>query len=457
MNAPSRICLALAAFGTALSPVALSAQAAQPEPSAQNNQGPQTAQNPLGIPTDVAMFGKTDPNVRTATAVVNGYVITGTDIDQRVALVTAASDAPVPEAEMQRLRMQVLRNLIDETLQIQEAASQEIVPTPAEINQTYARVASQNFGQDMAAMSAYLTSIGSSEAALKRQIEGELAWQRLLRRDIAPFINVSEEEVTELANRLEAARGTDEYRVAEIYLSTTPETEAAVRENAARIIEQLRQGGSFAAYARQFSEASTAAVGGDLDFVRLAQLPSELSTAVSQMQPGQLVGPIAIPGGLSIVYLLDKRQILTADPRDALLSLKQISITFAPDVNEATAAARVEEFTGAINSMRGCGDAERVAATIGASVVTNDQIRARSLPETLQQPLLALQVGQTTPPFGSVADGVRVLMLCGRDDPEATTGVDVEQIMDRLAEERIGKRAQRYLRDLRNDAYIVYN
>jgi peptidyl-prolyl cis-trans isomerase SurA len=46
------------------------------------------------------------------------------------------------------------------------------------------------------------------------------------------------------------------------------------------------------------------------------------------MAPGQLAGPIEIPGGFSILYLIDKRQVLTADPRDAVLSLKQISIAF---------------------------------------------------------------------------------------------------------------------------------
>ena len=41
-----------------------------------------------------------------------------------------------------------------------------------------------------------------------------------------------------------------------------------------RIVDQVRQGASFLAYARQFSEASTAAVGGDLGWMRPEQLPA---------------------------------------------------------------------------------------------------------------------------------------------------------------------------------------
>ncbi len=404
------------------------------------------------------MLGETDPNRRVATALVNGFVITETDVNHRVALLLAANQRPVSDEEMTRIRMQVLRNLIDETLQIQAAEAQELELSDAEVQQTYSRVAAQNFEQNPQAMDEYLRSIGSSPETLKRQIKGEMAWNSLLRRNVSPFINVSAEEVNELIERLEASRGTEEYRLGEIYLSATPETQAAVEANANKIVEQLRQGGSFVAYARQFSEASTAAVGGDLGWIQLAQLKNaELEAVAREMNPGQLVGPIRIPGGFSILYLIDKRQVLMADPRDAVLSLKQIQITFDPGTSEAVAQQRVARFTEGVQAIRGCGDAENAAAALGATVVTNDQIRVRSLPDQLQNIILQLQVGQSTPPFGSFEEGVRVLLLCGRDDPQVADGPDFDQLMGQLENERVEKRAQRYLRDLRNDAYIEYN
>lgn len=411
----------------------------------------------LDLPATINMLGSGDPNVRTATAVVNGSVITGTDVDHRLALTIDAAQSEVPGAEVQRLRGQILRNLIDETLKIQAAATEEMAVTAPEVEQRYAELARERFQQDQSGLDQFLLSIGSSPASLKRQIQGEIAWSRLLRRNISPFVNVSEEEVREMMARLEASRGTEEYRLGEIYLSSTPETEEAVLENIARIMEQLRGGGSFVAYARQFSEASTAVVGGDLGFVRLSTLPSEIATVAREMQPGQLVGPVAIPGGYSILYLIDKKQVLTADPRDAVLSLKQISISFPSDVSEPEAARMVEEFNLAMQSIRGCGDASRAAGQVGATIVDNNEIQARQLPEQLQATILGLQVGQTTPPFGSITDGVRVLQLCGRDDPQGDTGPGFEELLNQLESERINKRAQRYLRDLRNDAYIEYN
>src|SRR3546814_4524429 len=65
-------------------------------------------------------------------AIINGEIITGTVVDQRLALIITANGGKVEEQEKERLRLQVLRNLIDETLQIQEAKANDIVVDRAE-------------------------------------------------------------------------------------------------------------------------------------------------------------------------------------------------------------------------------------------------------------------------------------------------------------------------------------
>lgn len=409
----------------------------------------------LNLPANITPIGKVTPQLRKATAIVNGDVITGTDVDQRLALVVLANGGRVSNEEKERLRVQVLRNLIDESLQIQQAKSNEITVPKAEIDQSFNRVAA-NFKRSPAAFAQYLRENGSSERTMKRQIEGEMAWSRLLRRKVEPFINVSDEEVKQIADRLTASKGTTEYRVGEIYLSATPENAQDVFTNSQQIIDQIRKGGSFQAYARQFSEASTAAVGGDLGWVRPAQLPDSLAQAVQSLSVGQIAGPVTVPGGFSILYLTDSRQVLVANPRDAVLNLRQLTINFDAKENDAQVRARAEAFGKAAQEMQGCGGAEALARQFNAEVVDNDQIRVRDLPAGLQDILLNLQVGQVTPPFGSRADGVRVLALCGRDDPQVADGPSPDAIENQLRDERVNRRAQIYLRDLRRDAIIDY-
>jgi peptidyl-prolyl cis-trans isomerase SurA len=420
-------------------------------------QGTRQAPPPEGgltIPDEVQFLGRADPNVRKATAIVNGDVITESDIDHRLALIVASQNVQIPPEELQRIRQQVLRNLIDESLQIQAAQQLEIEVSQRDVDGAYTRVAErsqhtrQNFG-------AYLRTIGSSERSIRRQIHAELAWQRYMNQRIAPFVNVGEDEVRAILDRMNASRGTREFRVSEIFLSATPENAAEAQANALRILQQLRAGASFPAYARQFSEASTAAVGGDLGWVRAEQLPDPLSRAVLEMPVGSISPPIAVPGGFSIIALADARSILMPDPRDAVLSLIQMSIGFPTGTPEAQARPAIERLVQTTQTMGGCGGAQAAATRIGAEMVTNDQVRVRELPLPLQEMLLSLSIGQATRPFGSTDTRVSVLVLCGRDDPQPTLPT-FEALQQQIEDERVNRRAQRLMRDLRRDAVIEY-
>lgn len=411
----------------------------------------------LNIPGNVQIYGDAKANVYRPSATVNGEIITATDIAQRLALIRIANNnVELPPEEEQRLRSQVFSNLIDEKLQIQEARAAEIAIDENLINEQFARLALR-FKQTPDQFTTYLASKGSSAAAVKQQIRGEFAWDRLLSRNIQSTTNVSTEEVESVVQRMNDAKGQDEFHLGEIYLSATPENAAAVAENAKKIIQALQGGGSFAAYARQFSEASTAVVGGDLGWVKAGQLPASMSEAAAQMQPGQMVGPVEVPGGISIMLMIDRRQVLTADPRDAVLSLKQLSLEFPAGTTPAKASELASQFAEATRGIAGCGGADAVAQKLGASVVSRDNIAMRALPAPLQSTLVNLQIGQTTQPFGAANEGISVLVLCGRDMPNSATAPNLQEIENRLLEEKVNKRAQRYLRDLRRDAVIEYS
>src|SRR5687767_4527887 len=92
-------------------------------PSAEAAPAETSSADAFNIPDNISILGPSDPNVRKATAMVNGTIITGTDVDHRVALILDANEAEPSPEELQRLRLQVFRNLIDETLQIQEATA----------------------------------------------------------------------------------------------------------------------------------------------------------------------------------------------------------------------------------------------------------------------------------------------------------------------------------------------
>ena len=408
----------------------------------------------LNLPQNPQLFGTTLPSVVKATAIVNGEVITQTDIDQRLALLAISNDGAIPADEIDRLRQQVLRNLIDETLQIQAAKAEEIEIQEADIDKTVERVAG-NVKQTPAQMADYLKARGSSSRSIRRQILGEIAWRRLQSKKIESGISVGDEEVQAVIDKLNASKGAEEFRVGEIFISANSANEEQASANAQKVFAALQQGGSFVGYARQFSEASTAAVGGDLGWVRPEQLPDQLANAVRQMKPGQVSPPIKVPGGYSIIAVQDIRKILTADPRSAILTLKQVSVTFPKGTSREQAEPVVGRFAAATQSIGGCGGAEKIATEFNGEVVSSDQVKMRDLPTALQEMMLEMQVGQATRPFGSIDEGVRVLVLCGRDEVDPTAP-SFDQVYAQLNEERINLRSRRYLRDLRRDAVIDF-
>nr|WP_137677882.1 peptidylprolyl isomerase [Parerythrobacter lutipelagi] len=453
----------LAAATLAATPAMAAAQAAQSQAEQAQAAQAQAAQEnlrvgPYGIPVATVGAKLNDPNNRAPVVVVNGAVITGTDLAHRVALLVATSGGELPENELQLVRLRVLGNLMDETLQMQAATAQELPVDNAQVEARYAEVAQRNFGSTADAidqMNAQVIAFGSSPASLKRQIRGELAWQRLLGRNVVPFINVSQEEAQERWEQLQASRGAAEYRIGEIFLGYTPETREAVLQNAQTIFERLRQGGNFQAYARQFSEMSTAVQGGDLDFVQLNRLPPEIGTEVNTMQVGEL-RLIENSGGFSIIVLADRRQVLQADPRDTMLNLTQVSLQVPAGISQADFNARMQAMQTGFQNAGSCAAASGIAQQLGAEIIEGRALQARDIPQPLQGVLLGMQVGQATEAFGTPEEGIRVLMLCGKQAPQSEAGKTVGQIQQEIENERIEKRANAFLRDLRNDADIRF-
>jgi peptidyl-prolyl cis-trans isomerase SurA len=445
----TRLWLGAAALAIATATSAVAQQSNQPEAAAAAD-----TTTALRLPQNPQLFGAAMPSVVKATAIVNGSVITQTDIDQRLALLAIANGGQIPAGEIDRLRQQVLRNLIDETLQIQEAGREKITIKPADIDKTVIRVAA-NVKQTPDQLASFLEARGSSIKSLRRQIEGEIAAQRLQRAKIESNVSVGDDEVKAVIDRLNASKGTEEYHVSEIWLSATPDTQAQVIAQAEQILEQLKAGASFAGYARQYGQSSAAAVGGDLGWMRPELLPTPIADVLRQMGPGMISRPIPNSGGVSIIAVQDTRKILTADPRDAVLSLKQVQISFPKGTSREQAEPVVARFAVAARIVGGCGGADKIATDFHGELVQQDQVKMRDLPVALQQLMLPMQVGQATQPFGSLDEGVRVLVICGRDEVDPSEP-SADQISNQIAEERINLRWRRYLSDLRRDAVIEF-
>src|SRR4030095_6416645 len=118
---------------------------------------------------------------------------------------------------------------------------------------------------------------------------------------------------------------------------------------------------------------------------------------------------IKVPGVYSIIAVQDVRKILTADPRNSLLTLKQVTVTFPKGTTRQQAEPTVARFAQGAATIGGCGGADKIASEFNGEVIESDNVKTRDLPPALQEMMLNMQVGQATRPFGSIEARVSTL------------------------------------------------
>src|SRR5216684_608684 len=227
------------------------------------------------------------PEMRIA-AVVNDEVISMFDLVSRMRMVMVSSNiADTPEMR-QRIAVQVLHSLIDEKLELQEAKKQNVTATDSEVNNGLEQIEKQN-SMKSGQLNEYMSARGIDRGALVDQLTAGIVWAKLVRRQAAQTADISDEEIDEAVKRAKEHASEPQSRVAEIFLAVdNPAQEGEVRALAERLTQQMRQGARFSAIAQQFSQSATAAVGGDIGWLRPDQLPPELGKAVSALRPGEL-------------------------------------------------------------------------------------------------------------------------------------------------------------------------
>ncbi len=267
-------------------------------------------------------------NTLRAAAVVNDEVISMLDLAMRTRLAILASGLSDSPEVRSRLQRQVLRSLIDERLQLQEAARLEITVDESQTEGAVAMLAQQN----NMSREQFFTVLQNNDIlpkALIDQVQSELIWRSVVQRRLRPSVNIGDEEVDEVIARMRSSQGRMQLRVSEILLGVDSVLQDDdVQRAAERLVEQLRRGANFEALARQFSQSATASVGGDLGWIEEGQLPDELGAALGRMRPGDLAGPIRTFGGFYILLLRDQRRVSLGD---ATVNLKQLLFALPVD------------------------------------------------------------------------------------------------------------------------------
>ena len=386
---------------------------------------------------------------------VNDTPISSFDIDQRLRLVIAIAGGIKTQEEFIKVREQVVRAMIDERLQLDEAATVDLIISEAQLQNYFERRA-QGVGQSAEQFEEALKGIGSSKQSMQRQMEAEIAWSQLVDGRLGPFVSVSDEEVESRIKKIHENRGKFEYRIAEITLDVgSSDQELSVKSNADQLAERIKGGASFTEIAQQLSTSPTAAVGGDLGWSTIDDLSGHYAEAANTVDVGSISEPIRTAGGYTILAMRDKRRILVADPLDTQVQLQQI---FLPTIRAADAALnkKFRDEVGNLNRAAfNCGNIAAVATNAGAEAQTDLGIlRLRDLTGVIRDVVAGLDENSASG-IQEMEDGLRVLVVCQRQEAEIREP-DFDAIFNQIEQQRLSMMGRRYLRDLRRDAIIDY-
>lgn len=386
-------------------------------------------------------------------AIVNDDIISVFDLNTRMQMVIVSSNLKDSRKVRERLAPQVLRGLIDERIRLQEAKRRNVTASKSNMRRALVSIAKQNKVTPKN-LKKYFKEQGIPLDTLLSQVRSQIAWSKLVNRRLRPRISISEEEISEVLQRIKSREGQTEYRIAEIFLGLNSlEQEAELRRGARRLVEQLRAGALFSSVARQFSQSTSAASGGDLGWSHETEMESDLKPVVAKMKPGEISDPLYSISGFRIIKLIGTRQVAAGDAGDAKLTLRQIFLPLAPKSSNEAIDERMQHARTLAATVSGCAEMTKMAKEVKSAPSPDlGTFRLRDLSSKIRSAVGGLPVGKASAPIRS-RTGIMILMVCRRDEPKASLPTR-KAIEDQLINRRLNLMARRYMRDLRNAAVV---
>lgn len=249
-------------------------------------------------------------------AVVNDSAITGYDLAQRAQiLVVLGFSAASPEA----LRAVALDRLIEDRLKLQAGKALGIEPTP-ELIEAALTAFGENRELSVAEFKALMNNQGVSNMALEDLAGVEAVWREVIRARFSQRVQPGEAEIDAEIELLKSG-GNYDYRLLEIGLPLVGEgrTEEQTRALAEQLYNQLKAGGNFKAAVTKYSRSPSAGRGGDVGWVSPTRLPPGMLSAVAKLSVGAVAPPMPVPGGITILKLVDRRERDLGDLNDPQL------------------------------------------------------------------------------------------------------------------------------------------
>lgn len=271
-------------------------------------------------------------------ATVDGQKIYRVDVEKYYENQTAGSDQQPTGEQATSLRLNILRELIENEIIMHRAQRLGLLATDDEVDRKLNEYKSPYTSEQFEAR---LKDKKISLEDFKRDIRRSLTVDKVLNKEVTSKINVSDQDITNYYNEHKAEFNLIEpqYHLARILVTPMPnpqihtqnkaQNDPDARKKIQMIVNRLDSGDDFGTLAMNYSEdGETAGNGGDLGFVPESSLRNTdpaTREIVSKLKPGQYSATISLLNpinkqvvGYQVVKLIAKEpagQRELADPR----------------------------------------------------------------------------------------------------------------------------------------------
>ncbi len=397
-------------------------------------------------------------------AVVDDDAIFESDVEQAVrqSLIQRGLTS-VPADEREKLFDEALQILINDKLVIAQASRLGIdVPfseVEAEVNKAIEENRKALGGDD--AFNAQLAAEGLTLDDLKRmyrvQIKNRMLVERVLRRDMErkrtepteqELRALFEEHKSELPQRPEVAH----LQTIFMGFDTSPGASNASRTKIEAIRARITAGEDFGEVAKKESEDPSGALGGDLGFLRPADLREPaFANAVSKLKVGEVSQPVLTVYGHHLIQITEERKA-TGEVR-----VRHILVRAQPtdtDIDEVFKRANFvyDEIKRGVpfDSLAAANNTDPAAGKYGDL----GWVRVGELPQFFQDVLKDMKPGDVSQVLRESA-GFRIVKLLEREASRPYEFAEVHDEVKRLYEqERFGSSYDNYLAELRKKFHV---
>lgn len=217
------------------------------------------------------------------------------------------------------IREKVLDVLIGQELLWQAAYKDKTIASDEEINRAFKQYQAQ-FDNEIS-FEIKLREGGYNKSTFQENLKQQLSAQKWLEKFVSKDVTVSDSEIHEfyLENEQQFT-APEKIRARHILIQVKPQADKLERERAMKLIADIKQqvdsGANFAALAKEKSQDSSAADGGDLGFFERGQMVKPFEQAAFELTSGEVSGIVETRFGFHLIQLVERKPPVRYEEKD---------------------------------------------------------------------------------------------------------------------------------------------